>query len=59
MMAIKNNKLDTVKYLLKQQVNLEEINLKEETALLLSARHGTNPEIFKLLVEAGADFNQR
>ena len=54
-----SNKFDTVKYLLKQQINLEERNLMDETALLLSIQHGTNPEIYKLLVEAGADINQR
>ena len=59
MLAVSNNNFDTVKYLLKQQVSLEERNQMGETALLLSTGYGSSPEICKLLVEAGADINQR
>ena len=58
MMAVSNNNFDTVKYLLKQQISLEERNLMGETALLLSTGYGSSPEICKLLAEAGADINQ-
>ena len=59
MLAITSNNLDTVKYLLKQQVSLEVKSLHGETALLLSVQHQKNPEICKRLVEAGADINHR
>ena len=59
MMAIWYNNFDIVKYLLQQQVSLEERSLMGETALFSSTQCNTNPEICKLLVEAGADINQR
>ena len=59
MMAIWYNNFDIVKYLLKQQVSLEERSPMGETALLLSTECDTNSEICELLVEAGADINQR
>ena len=59
MLASKHDSLDNVKYLLKQQASLEEKSLNGETALLLSVRRHISPEISKLLVEAGADINQR
>ena len=59
MLAVWSSSLDTVKYLLTQEVSLEEKNLKGETALLLSIRCGSHPEICQLLVEAGAYINHR